>query len=171
MAAIAGICVIFGVFPMPVAIAFIVFAGGMLLLRRDPRFRRTPDTPSFGCLCAVLGFPVGAVIGFQLASLAVGRMTRVGDYLAFGAAIGGFLGALAAAAAGHYLSLALFRPLLTGPKPPKTQRDALRENIEVVDGLIKLARQERDEEVGLKLSDYKTKLEQELELLPSETLE
>ena len=168
MAVIAALGVTFAIFPMPLAIAFLVFAGSLLLLRPDPRSRRTPHGASLGCLFGLLGCPAGAIIGVHLAGhrVVMDRFSGVGDPTALGALLGGLVGALAAGLAGYFVSRALFRGLMNGRAPRNSPREALREEIGLVDGLLRHAREQADEEVTVKLAEYKVKLERDLERLP-----
>jgi hypothetical protein len=169
MAVIAVLGVIFAVFPMPLAIPAALMMALVYVLPRDPNSRGTPRAASFGCLFGLLGCPVGAFIAMQLLRAVTGRLRGVGDdAIALGAAVGGLLGALTAGVAWHYMSLALAPPRMACQEHRKSPREALRKEIEMVDGLLVFARKQEDEEVRVKLADYKSKLERDLEQLAVE---
>jgi hypothetical protein len=165
MAVIAVLGVVFALVPMPVAIAIVLLAAYAFLLRR--KTPRVPHGSSLGCLFSLLGCPAGVAIGIRLVRRwAIAGQIDVADITLVGGLSGGILGVATALVAAHVVSLAILRQWPTPERRSKSPREALRENIDLVDELLLHAREQGDEEVRTKLEDYKVKLKRDFDLLP-----
>ncbi len=142
MAVIAALAVLFALFPMPLAIIVAILTSCCVLLNRSraPNLVYARESPilaqSVGCLCSLLGFIGGAILGVRLiippgadSGLAV-------------AAIGfwfGLLGAAVAYTAGYLVARGRPKPRSAFPVAADLQADKIRAEIQTTAQLIKEA--------------------------------
>ena len=163
MMVIAALAVAFAIMPMPVAIIVAFLTSCLVVLGRKRPLRPTPLSKSFGCLFCFCGLAGGMVVGswFLRHSHASGRVENTE---LFWALFCGLFSALTAGIYGQFLGTTLSSHQNSTANALDSKRAKTQAELELVDQLLRRAHEGDDEIVISKLSEYRAKLEHELQL-------
>jgi len=165
---IAALAVAFAIMPMPVAIVLALCTTCLVALGRNQW--PMPDwlSQSKGCLMwffVLLGGLFGAEVFGSLVRRPVGVRGRVGDgnlWIA-GVMLGAF-GGLMVEVFGRFLAAAISRQRDSTAEEFDWKRDKTRAQLKLVEHLLRRAHEDGDEDVTSKLSEYRSRLEHDLQL-------
>ena len=167
MALIAALAVLFAIFPMPVAVAFALFASAAYVFRHRPHSKPRVLAAPIGCLFFLIGFPAGIVLAAKLlrASVGMGRFVGTSDLTVLAVTVSGSLAAIVAGAVGYFLGAALSGWLFHDDDASKSRLDEVQAELAWVTQVLEQPEASDDAEVSVKLAAYRVKLEHQLEVL------